>query len=230
MEITLIEAAKPSKRARISAHHIDMTLQVLGYKITRFSWGSDVLILNGKSCISLLELETSILRDLTEQDFVSIKRLILGAASTFWVVGFDDPSAAMIDGLARVVRNENPGMSFRTFHAEQSSLSNPGHLGEFISRAFNSETTEDEFRIINGLLNVSRIEEDKVLNEEINDILPRAEKKITSMPLGQAQYPLKLCVPKPGRLDSVCLEPDELPETDLEDDQIEIQVKASSLK
>ncbi|KAF4632818.1 hypothetical protein G7Y89_g5307 [Cudoniella acicularis] len=225
IEVTIIEAAKPSKAAQIVATELAYVLEKLDYKTHRFTWGSDVTRLKNKSCISLVELDTSLLRDLTEPDFVSIKNLILDTANTFWAVGFDDPSAFMINGLARVVRNETPGMLFRTLHATKNSE----HLGQLIGWAFHSKTADDEFLVQDGLLQVSRIEEDAALNQEINDLLPGTQLKILSIPLNQAQYPLKLCVQTPGMLDSLCFEADDLPETELEDEKIEIEVKATAL-
>jgi hypothetical protein len=39
-----------------------------------------------------------------------------------------------------------------------------------------------------------------------------------------------MCIQTPGMLDSICMEIDELAETELEPNYVEIQVKASSVK
>jgi hypothetical protein len=228
--VTLIQMANPSEAAQAVASDLAMSLERSGFTATPFIWGSDMSHLSGKSCISLVELEKPLLRDLTDQDFASVQQLVLGATKILWVVGFDDPSAAMVDGLARTVRNETPGLSFCTFHAEEQYSSSAASLGDLIGRVFSSTTEDDEFLVKDHLLHVSRIEEDEALNVQINDILPGAQERISSMPLGQAQYPTRLCVRDPGMLDSLCLEPDDLPRTELEDDFIEIQVKATALK
>jgi hypothetical protein len=227
--VMLIQVADPSEAAQAIASDLAASLERSGYTAIPFIWGSDMSHLSGKSCISLVELETPLLRDLTDKDFASVQQLVLGASNILWVVGFDDPSAAMVDGLARTVRNETPGLSFRTFHAEEQ-YSSSASLGDLIGRVFSSTTEDDEFLVRGHLLHVSRIEEDEALNEQINDILPDAQERISSMPLGQAQYPTKLCIRNPGMLDSLCLEPDDLPGTKLEDNFIEIQVKATVLK
>jgi hypothetical protein len=228
--VTLIQMADPSEAAQAMASDLATSLERSGYTVIPFIWGSDMSHLSGKSCISLVEFETPLLRDLTDKDFASVQQLVLGATNILWVVGFDDPSAAMVDGLARTVRNETPGLSFRTFHAEEQYSSSAASLGDLIGRVFSSTTEDDEFLVKGHLLHVSRIEEDEALNEQINDILPGAQERISSMPLGQVQYPTKLCIRNPGMLDSLCLEPDDLPRTELEDDFIEIQVKATALK
>lgn len=229
-EVTLIEMENPSEAARAVSAQLALALNRVSLKTTSFVWGSDVSMLKNKSCISLIELEKPLLSALSEQDFNSLKQLVLEAASTFWVVGLDDPSGGMVAGLARVVRNEVPGISFRTLHTDPTSLESPEGLGGIISRAFESKNSDNEFTIKDGILSVSRIEEDALLNEQLERLLPHAGNKIDKRPLGQAPGPHKLCVQTPGMLDSLCFEADDLPDTDLEADQIEIYVKATALK
>ncbi|KAJ4371953.1 hypothetical protein N0V83_003726 [Neocucurbitaria cava] len=227
--ITLIQPAKSTDQARTVASDINKFLQGQGYDVETFSWGSDVSSLEGKTCISILELQDSILQDLAEGDFESIRKLILNSASVFWVTAFDDPSSKMIDGLARVVRNETPGLSLRSLHAGRASLSSSARLAKLISTAFESTTEDDEYSVKDDVLHTSRIVEDVVLNEQINDLLPGAVPTVTNMALKDAKYGLKMCIQTPGMLDSICMEVDELAGTELETDSVEIQVKASAV-
>jgi hypothetical protein len=229
-EIVLIEAANPSQAAKEVTAQLAMSLESKSYKTAYFVWGSDVSMLKGKHCIALMELDDSLLRDLNEKDFNSSRKVILEAASTFWVVGHNDPSAAMIDGLARVVRNETPGLSIRTFHYNEGSNASNEKTGELIARTFHSTTTDDEFMIKDGVVNVSRVGEDGILNDEIEGLLPSSGKKVAKMQLGQTHGAQKLCVLTPGMLGSLAFETDEDPQTDLPADMIEIYVKATALK
>ena len=228
--VTLIQPAELTEDARAVASDISTVLRDHGYEIDTFSWSSDVSSLAGKTCLSLLELQGSILQDLNKTDFENIKKLILASTSIFWVTAFDDPSASIIDGLARVVRNETPGLSFRTFHAGMASLSLSGRLARLVSTAFNSKSEEDEYLVKDDLLHISRIEEDLALNDQINNLLPGAAPTITSLPLKEAKSGLKMCIQTPGMLDSICMEIDQLAGTELEPNYVEIQVKASSVK
>ncbi|KAF2878222.1 putative polyketide synthase [Massariosphaeria phaeospora] len=227
--ITIIKPAKLKERVESVAQEISKFLQDHGYETDQFSWGSNPSALAGKMCLSLLELQESILEDLSEENFEPFKRVLLDTASVFWVTGFNSPSSSMIDGLARVVRNETPGLSLRTFHADESLLSSPRRLADLISRAFNSKSEDDEYLLKDGLINISRIEEDGLFNAAINGLLPGAASTITNMPLENAAYPLKMAIQTPGMLDSVCMEVDEMPGTELESNYIEIKVKASSI-
>ena len=228
--ITLIKPADLTEKARAVASDISTVLQDYGYEIDTFSWGTDVFSLAGKTCISLLELQESILQDLTKSDFENIKKLILASTSVFWVTAFDDPSSSMIDGLARVVRNETPGLSLRTFHAGGASLSLSTRLAKLVGTAFNSKSEEDEYTVKDDLLHISRIEEDVALNDQIKDLLPGAAPTVTNLPLKDAKFGLKMGIQTPGMLDSICVEIDELAGTVLEPNYVEIQVKASSVK
>ena len=195
-----------------------------------FLWGSDVSSVAGKTCVCLLELQASILQDLAKSDFENIKKLILASASVFWVTAFDDPSLSMIDHLARVVRNETLSLSRRTFHANRVFLSSSDRLAELISTAFNSESEEDEYLVKDDLLQMSCIKEDVVLKEQINDLLPGAISTVTSVPLKDAEFVLKMCIQTPGMLDSICMKMDKLAGTELKLNNVEIQVKAFSAK
>lgn len=231
-DITVLLASDPTPAALTVAVNLISRLQEHHYKTHVFRWGSDVSALAGRSCISLLEVGKPLLRDLAAPDFESLKRLVLGTKSLFWATALDDPSSALIDGLVRVVRNETPGLDVRVFHADEpSSLAAPANvLAALMSRAFLWNGLDNEFRVKDDILQICRAEEDTELNGEIDGLLPGATKTITRVPLGEIKYPVKLCVQSPGMLSSVCLEPDESAEADLEPDFVEIQTKASALK
>jgi len=229
-QITLILTANPTKVERAFSSELNMILTKYGHKVCVFPWDSSISRLAGKSCISLLEFQKPLLRDLTEEDFGRVKQLVLSTARLFWVTGFDDPSTSMIDGLARTVRNEVPGLALSTFHASDPSLLLPKDLAELVSKAFASGGKDDEFRVMRGLLHVSRIEENTALGEDISSLLPGISKTISRLPFNQLQYPVRLGVQSPGLLDSICMEEDDLAKTELEPDLVEIQVKATALK
>ena len=231
-EVTIILPANPTGKALSVASKLVHRLQEHHFEAPIFSWGHDVSALSGKACISLLEFEKPLLRNLAAADFVSLKKLILETESLFWVTALDDPSTAMIDGLVRVVRNETPGLNVRIFHADDpSSLASPVEvLAGLVVRAFLSTGPDDEFQVKDDILHICRAEEDVGLNEEINSLLPDAARPITKVPLGEIKYPVKLCVQSPGNLSSVCLELDTAAEEELAPDFLEIETKASALK
>lgn len=228
-EVIVVEPPRPSRRAR------DVISQLLDYLNEEhqpriFTWGSDMAQLKRRPCISLLELDRPMLSNLSETDFASIKRVVMEAKEVFWVVGFEGPSSGMVNGLARVVRNELPGLGFRTANFNLVAESSHGDLGTLIGGAFASKSTDDEYKIQNGTTLISRIEEDSSENEQLQNLLPNAGDQIDNMPLGEAKGPHKLAIQTPGMLDSLCFEPDDLPSTELESDQVEIDVRATAVK
>ncbi len=228
--ITLIQAANPTELAQAVALQLSALLENHGYQTKLFSWGSDVSALAGKSCISLLEIQQSLLLDLGADDFESVKRLLIETAKLTWVTALADPSAAIIDGITRVVRNETPWLSLRVFHADEASVATAELLANMISKCFLWTGPDSEFKAIGEILNVSRLEEDMELNEEVHGLLPETSSTVSSVPLKDVPYPVKLCVRSPGMLSSVCLEIDDSTEAELEPDYVEIDIKATALK
>jgi zearalenone synthase (highly reducing iterative type I polyketide synthase) len=229
-QVTLIQNESPTELALAVASRLTTCLEKHGYETHIFSWGSDISTLAGKSCISLLEFQKTVLLDLTADDFESIKKLLLETEKLFWVTAVDSPGAAMVDGLTRVVRNEAPAVSLRVFHADESCLPPVERLAAMIVKSFLWTGEDNEFRVKEDLLHVSRIEEDTSLNEEIHSLLPGAARTISNALLKDVEYPVKLCVQSPGMLGSLCLEPDDSTEAVLEPDSVEINVKATALK
>ena len=229
-EIVIIQPAHLSARAHAASQQVSEALAKDSCRTSFFSWGSDPSTLKDKPCISLLELERPILSDLNERDFGFLKNFITEAKRIFWIVGFDGPSSGMVSGLARVVRNEIPGVSFRTAHTNNVTPSSLERLSSAIARVFRSKTADDEFRIQDDMVSISRVEEDVVANKQVQALMPNAPDIVDMVPLGQAGGPLKLCIQTPGMLDSLCFGGDDLPLTELEADQIEIDVKATALK
>lgn len=231
-EVIMILAANPSGLALKVASKLSTTLQKHQYGTRLFSWGSDISTLAGKSCISLLEFENSLLGDLRAEDFEPFKKIVFETKSLFWVTALEDPSTAMIDGLLRVVRNETPGLDVRILHADEqlSPVASIERLVGLLAKAFLWNGEDKEFQIKRNVLHICRAEEDFVLNEEIQSLLPGSTDIITNVPLGKIQYPVKLSVRSPGMLNSVCMEHDESAEAELEPDFVEIETEATSLK
>ena len=229
-DIVIVQPADASARALAFGQQLSVDLEKDSFQTTIFSWGSDVSHLKDKQCISLLELEKPLLNDLNEEGFTSLKSAITETKELLWIVGFDDPCNGMVNGLARVVRNEIPGISFRTAQTDFAHESSPEESTSMIARVFKSKTLEDELRIQNGIISVSRIEEDIVTTKEVENLMPNARDRINRVPLAEVGSPQKLCIQTQGMLDSLCFEADDLPLTQLEDDQIEIDVKATALK
>ncbi|KAI2634221.1 putative polyketide synthase [Hypomontagnella submonticulosa] len=229
-EVVLILDFIPPAVTRVLEQHLIAALASRGYKTSTVVWGEvEVSTLQGKMCISLLELEQPFLEDLSEKDFDALKQFILNAASVMWVNGLDQPASSMMNGMARVIRNEVPGINLRTFNAPYTSLGTPERLAQIISRVFCSNSSDNEFLFKDDFIQVSRVVEDRSLNAEMDRLNPQNSKLVDNIPLRDAPGPLKLAIGTVGIMDTLCFERDSVPRTELKSDEIEIKVKATAL-
>lgn len=229
-EVVILEPPTLSEAAKELSGYLSGALERLSFKTSSLTWDPEMPSLKGRTCISLMELEGSYLADLGENDFLTLRKVIMDTKDLLWIVGFDGPYGSMISGVARVVRNEVPGLSFRIFHTSEKSLGSASELSSDITRVFSSNSPDTEFKIEAGTICVSRIEEDTAVNAEVDGFLPHTGDRIEKIQLGQVSGPQKLCIQTPGKLESLCFEVDALPTADLESDQVEIDVKATALK
>ncbi|KAF4816576.1 Reducing polyketide synthase hmp8 [Colletotrichum siamense] len=174
--------------------------------------------------VSLLELEQPMLADLSEGDFLALQSLILQSERILWVTGGgDDPSFYVVDGLARTVANEKASLRFQTLHlGSPSSASGPSLAGRILA----SNTPDNEFREVQGLLQTSRVYKSAVGERRIARHLKDATRIV---PLAQEKSPVRLAIGRPGLLDTLHFVKDERTLEPLADTDVEISVRASSI-
>ncbi|KAK5991368.1 Highly reducing polyketide synthase ZEA2 [Cladobotryum mycophilum] len=226
-EVIILQPSAPETSAL--AHEVQSYLEARGYKAVCRSLNDSSPSWNGKLCISLLEMHSPLLYNMSEAEFNQIKALILETGKILWVSGHGEPSSAMIDGLARVVRNEEPGLAFHTLRVNTLSQNSSTKIADLILRAFCDESGDNEYTIEDGVIHVSRVLEDDGMNDELHQLGPQGKNTTTQRSLSNDDKPLKLCVQNPGMVDSICFEFDDIAATELEEDEVEIAVKASSL-
>jgi zearalenone synthase (highly reducing iterative type I polyketide synthase) len=192
------------------------------------SWGAHLpSATKGKKYVALLELDNSFLEVLGEQDFVSLKELILQASSLLWVTSLDGPATALAAGLARTVRNENAESQFRTLQATSTSPNLRPKLAALDTKVATASTEDAEFLEVDGILNTSRVIEDLSLSQAVSGLL---SEEVFPMPLSEASKPQKLSIQNPGMLDTLYFETDVRAMQEIGDDEVEIEVKATGLK
>ena len=229
-EIIILEASNPSDRSSALATQLVHELQNRTFKTSRMAWDGKACDIREKECISLVELETSFLEDLSEEDFNVVKNVILDSAKLTWVTAFDGPAGAVASGMARSIRNEIPGKVFRSLQVQDKSLDSPNELAFLIGQLATTVTPDDEFKEDAGILQVCRVVEDARMNEEITQLLVEGTENVETMALEQVDGPQMLAIRSQGMLDTLCVEDDDVARTDLGQDEIEIQVKATGLK
>nr|ACM42412.1 PKS01 highly reducing polyketide synthase [Floropilus chiversii] len=240
-QVVVLESSNPSPAASRLAAALVARLSDLGYSASACPWGvHGTASFEGKTCISLVEIDRGIMGHLSEDDFNLFKGLVFDAKKVLWITVSPetDPSTAIVTGLARALRSEEPGIVFNTMSLDLAVLvEEPSfdleHMADMILRAYKDGAGENEFRISQGLIETSRVVEDDELNGHLLASLGMRNAETTSavqqLPLEEAGSPLKLCVRNPGLLDSLCFKPDELAGTTLAEDEVEVEVKVTSL-
>ena len=229
-ETVILETLNPSGRASALATKLVQELEGRSIKTSRVPWDRTTYDFKEKECISLLELEASLLEDLNEADFNAVKTLVLDSANLTWVTALDGPAGAVASGMARSIRNEIPGKLFRSLQVQDKSLDTPAELAFLVGQVATTATTDNEFREDAGALQVCRVVEDAPMNEDITQLLVEGKENVENMALEQVQGPQMLAIRAQGMLDTLCVEEDDVAGTELGRDEVEIEVKATGLK
>lgn len=180
----------------------------------------------GKTFISLLELEQALLDNLSQPDFNSIRKLVLNSERLLWINCGNNPSMGVVDGLARTMKSEASSIKFQVLHL--SSLETALKCGPALAaRVVTSDTKDDEFRERRGLLQVARIFNSIQGNESVRHCL---EDSVRVQFLSEQDNPLRLTIGKPGLLDTLTFIDDDRMEVPLGETEVEVDVKATGVK
>ena len=197
--------------------------------------------LEDKWCIFLEELNRPILANVNPSDFKRIQNLVLRRArGILWVVqnawsASSSPDASMIFGLARTIRTETSCklhvLDIDSNHSKPGGSDAAEIIAEVFSKTLLSKDSatygETELVERGGVVQIPRIlpdvEVSKTIDRNLNQAMPELQ------PLVQQGRPLKMRVTSPGHLDSMCFDDDTVARTPLEEDEVEISVKATSL-
>ena len=214
-----------------------LELQARGFRPVVVQWAdvNAAAAIRDKRCISLVELEDLLLEQLSDADYSRLVNMAKNALHVSWVVGsdVDKPSGVMITGVLRVLHNEMPGFEPRAISVDASSRAKPEQLATLITQIFTAPAGDREFQILNGIPHISRVVPNAELNTVIDELTgPKAAKEPEMMTYVDATAngrPIRLVIAKPGQLDSIRFQADEVPEQPLLPDDIEIEVKVSAL-
>lgn len=224
-EAVLAEPAVTSSAIKAFSSAVQDYLRTEGHDVTVKSWADTIQAedVKGKIFVSLLEFEQPLLDNLSERDFENIRTVVLNCERLLWITHGDNPTFGMVDGFARCMMSENAGMRFQILHLSgETSLQ---HGPALAARILDSQSSDNEYREVDGLLQVARIVKSHEQNQSIRNHLEDSTRVET---LGDEA--LRLSIGKPGLLDTLRFVPDERMSSPLGDDEVEVEVKASGLK
>lgn len=187
--------------------------------------------------VSLLEIDTVVLQNMSEVEFTALKTMISSSKGVLWVSRGGGckaplPDAALVTGLGRTILSENWSTRFIELAIEIDSP--VSRVVDYVSKLIldrllpSSEELDSEFRERNGQLCIGRV----VPMEDLDHIIlakstPRAPEK---QRLGQLPHrALALTIGSPGLLNTLHFKDDPAYHRPLADDQVEIKVHATGV-
>ncbi|KAI0880462.1 uncharacterized protein GGS22DRAFT_182315 [Annulohypoxylon maeteangense] len=169
--------------------------------------------------VSLLEIGTPYLANMSESDFQDIRRLIQRVQNLLWVTspahhGESYAHYALAIGFFRGIRTEESSKHLVSLTIESCAL---GNEGSFITQVLKScfidqlSSTELEFVVRDGQLLIGRLTREVQLDQErVDRIVPRLRSKSW-----QPGPPLKLSVGTAGMLDTLHFVQDDATQADI---------------
>ncbi|KAI0474037.1 hypothetical protein GGR56DRAFT_696770 [Xylariaceae sp. FL0804] len=245
---SVVRIHAPGNGASALSAKLEGLLEGVGHTLKPFCWAENDCEA-GETLVVLDTDESGILDELDETRFSQLQR-VLGDSSRgiLWVTyGAIDsrPSAAMVSGLARTLRNEDAGLRIVTLDLDPETLIKTERASELILRVLDaqfgpqgrrSRSRDMELVERGGQLRVPRLE----AHDELNEAVTRATMDKTKIsdkprepprpePMRQPGRPLRLQVGTPGLLDTLHFADvaDRAPE--LDEDSVEFEVRAVGL-
>ena len=187
----------------------------------------------GQMCVIIDKEEKSLLDSLDTRTLSALNALVSLFEAVIWVTqstkgGVKSPEFSIVDGLARVLRNENDKLRFVTVALEnlQTSLPQKGQqVAQIALQTVKAETEACEKAFIehNGVLHVQRLEPAISLS---NDIHSLSQPTVSREAVWGGNTALKMTIGSPGLLDTLHFVEDTDLCKPLDDEDVEIKVCA----
>lgn len=171
-DVTLLLPKRPTQTLKALSGLVTQHLRSSGFHVELAAWPAVGHATQGRRCISFVELDAPVLDNASPEDLIALQRVASGSKCTLWL-SLNTPAGSIVPALARTLRNESPGLQFRSLQVASPYLSRIADLGDVIARlaAFNSR--DMEFRESHGTLSVPRVSEDAALDEILWKFLPQ---------------------------------------------------------
>lgn len=199
-----------------------------GLQARSMIWPPEMSEATSQSVISLLEMESSFLSDISPEDFNMLKSLLLGTSHMLWVTKGDDPVMNAATGYLRSLKNENPNLNTRYLRVEDRLNRNFSDVADVIMKAAVTPSIEREFVEIEGRLCINRWAADKGISRTlVND---KSAVPFERMAIGESLGGLELVLGNPEKPDSFYFDAMTDSTVEFNSTEVEIEVKAIGLK
>lgn len=227
---------EPSNASRVAR---EFAINVKTYLESKFSLSPRIVTwdthqsddIKGSKILMLVELESSLLWDLSASGFHSIQQLVMKSSHLVWVTALHDPADALFTGLGRTIRNEIAGKVVKTL--QLTSSLHEDALVSLVSKVFCIPTSDHEYIEHNKMLTVNRLVEDTVQSNHADKFIKQTA---VPVPLTDISRRHKLTMSDTRLPSSIGFETiiDDLEMDDEEDlieaDHIEIEVRATTIR
>lgn len=198
----------------------------------------DQLDFNEKTCIVLPDLESSSLLELDQVRHGWLQRMTASSRGILWLTrgggrSPSNPLVEMVTGFARTMRIENPTLTFITLNFEgsdcvESEISNTTEIFGSIFIHPKSQSNDNTFTVIDGVIHIPRVFEANYMNKAIATKTRQPVPELAR--LGDYQErALRFVHGSTGVLDNLYLAEDLGYDQPLGDGEVEIRIMASGL-
>lgn len=205
-------------------------------QILSLEQASSLFNIDDTFCISLIEMERPRLSHLDEVSFAALRHILTKISKILWVADgggklHGKPESHLIDGLARVTREEFHKLMFTTLALEDCDIKKGPLLIDRISQVVQQmlrQTLEDyeaEYIESNKTLEIGRVVEACGLNDHVFNKSKAYHHEMQGFGAGP---PLALYVSSPGSLDSLRFL-EATSSSELETGEVEIKIEATGV-
>lgn len=190
------------------------------------------------TCISLVDLETPVLAELTEHKYRSVNHILATSDGVLWISGDfqKHPEQHLITGVVRTVRWERDldAPNLVTLAVAEPQPSND-ELVESIMSVFKHQFVNDldadsknaEYLLRDSEILTNRLIDAHKINTFIHSSFTDPDPKLA--PLGDAGRPIMLDTSSPGSLSALHFATDPVWSRPMGDNEVEVQIKAVGL-
>ena len=209
--------------------------EALGFEVQQVSLIQDPLdtVAPGSIVITTLELEEPLLADMTDHQMRMVKRMIDNASILLWVTGgalfkAQRPLFALVLGLARTVMLERPTLKMPVLDLDTTThdlATSARNVVVVLRQAMCSPSPDFEFRQQDGVLHVSRLTPDRLVNQKFRQ---SKNAELVSKSLESAGN-CRLNIREVGQIATLHFKQQSVTTKDLPEEYLEVQVKAIGL-
>ena len=236
---TTIMTLQDSPSQRALADELQLALKSSQYPscsiITLEEASCDVKLLND-FCVSLVDLDGPLLSHFDAKMFNAVQSTLKSGTNMLWLTrqntAQEQPRAGIMDGLARVLRTENPQLVFVTLAVESTTTGPREHVGTILKvlkatiAGMKDRSFEREYVQRCLMPHIGRIVEANYLNQQVSNQLAPKQTKVQEI---RESPPLTLSVGSRGLLDSLIFVEDKKAAEPLAANEIEVEVMAVGL-